>query len=109
MAVATGVSMNSKYILPYMPGMRVAYSVAYRNDLSQKAKLKLHCYNLYKQEGMKVKDLAKVFSKDRTTIYRWVKQSKKALEIRRYQHLKPKSTKPKNTPRTKVVTPECAK
>jgi len=30
MSVATRVSMNSKYILPYMPGMKVAYSVAYR-------------------------------------------------------------------------------
>lgn len=109
MSVATGVSMNSKYILPYMPGMKVAYSVAYRKNLSEKAKLKLHCYNLYKHEGMKVKDLSKVFGKDRATIYRWIKQSKKSLMIRRYQHLEPKSTRPKNTPRTKVIDAEVEK
>ncbi|MBD3329577.1 hypothetical protein GF357_03725, partial [Candidatus Dojkabacteria bacterium] len=106
MAVASGVQMSSTHILPFMPGMKTVYSVSYRNNLSDKAKLKLHCYELHKNENMKPSQIAKVLNKHRSTIYRWINQTKKALQIRRYQYLEPKSRSPNSTPREKVITPE---
>ncbi len=106
MNVAMGVNMNSKHILPYHPGVKVAYSVTYRSKLSEKAKLKLHCYNLHKYEGLKVTDIAKVVGKDKATIYRWINQTKTALRVRRYQYLEPRSRKPNKVQRKKRMNEE---
>ena len=108
MTVATGVSYNSEHILPYLEGMKTVYYVSYRKNLSKKAKLKLHCYELYKYHHIKVSDISKTICIDRSTIYRWIKQTKMALQIRRYQYLEPKSSIPKHRPRDKVITPEYA-
>lgn len=108
MAVATGVNMTSKYVLPYMSGMKTVYSMAYRRNLSDEAKAKLRCYELHKYHGLKTSQLAEIFGKDKSTIYRWVAQVKKALQSRRYQFLEPKSKKPNKTPRDKKITAEVA-
>ena len=81
MDVAMGVNMNSKHILPYLEGMKTVYYVNHRNKLTPKAKLKLKCYELHKNEGLSILQLSKIFKKDKSTIYRWINQTKKALRI----------------------------
>ena len=99
-----GVSMSSKHILPFNKGVQVVWGIAYRNDLSDEGKLKLHAYHLHKDQHISIPNISKVLNIDRSTVYRWIKQVKIALRCRRYQYLETRSTRPKTAPRTKVIT-----
>jgi transposase InsO family protein len=103
MAAATGVPMNAKYILPFNPHYKSIASLHYQSKLSSKAASKLKAYQIYKMKKLTMTDIAQIFDVNKSTISRWIKQSKTAMKIRRYQYLEPKSRSPINITRTKVI------
>jgi putative transposase len=109
MTVATGVSMNKlQHILPFTPIPTSSISTYYQESLSVKGKQKLKAYQIYKLGKLTIENIADIFGNDKSTISRWITQVEKALDIRRYQSLEPKSTRPFKKPRHKVITPEIA-
>lgn len=106
MAAAQGVQTRTQYILPYSYGIKTAFSVSHRLRLSYEARRKLEVYELYKTRKHKMKDIALIYQVHKSTISRWIKQVKKAKEVRRYQILEPKSKAPKSTPREKILNDE---
>lgn len=99
MAVATGILMKSQHILPYNYGITKMTRDVYIEKLTPKGKLKYKAYRMFKEEHFSKTDISKFFEVNKSTISRWIKQTEKALEIRRYQILNSKSTRPKTTPR----------
>lgn len=106
MAVATGTSMSAKHILPYIPGLKSIKSSWYRDNLSPAAKRKLEAHELYKTGKLTMKEIGSAFGVNKSTISRWISQSKEMEKLRRYNLLEPKSKAPHNTPREKVLTAE---
>ena len=103
MAVATGVSMNARYILPFTPHGKNISSIKYQSELSLKAQNKLKAYELYKLGKLTMQDIADIFEVDKGTVSRWINQAKIAKSIRRYQYLEPKSTAPHRKVRKKKI------
>ena len=93
--------MNSTYILPYSYGVKVAYSISYRDRLSEPAKRKLEAYELYKTRKLTMEEIGTSLGVHKSTVSRWTTQVRKALEIRRYQYLEPRSKAPRSTHRKK--------
>ena len=101
MAVAQGVAMQSHYILPYLPALKGITGLYYRNNLSDKGRLKLKVYELYTNEHLEMSTLGKIYEVHISTISRWIKDVKNAKNIKKYQILEPKSTCPHSTNRLK--------
>lgn len=72
--------------------------------MSSKASTKLKVYELYKYEGITVEKLSRIFDVRRSTIYRWIRQVKKAKTLRRYQYLEPRSRKPRRLRQPRKLT-----
>ncbi len=109
MAVAVGTQTRVQYILPYNFQIKGLTSVYYQNKLSNRAKLKLKVYDLYKNEGFTMTQIAKVYGVHKSTISRWIRQVEKAKRIRRYQYLEPKSKRPKHIVRKRAIDSEIKK
>ncbi|MBD3281060.1 hypothetical protein GF389_06130, partial [Candidatus Dojkabacteria bacterium] len=109
MTAAQGVQTRTQYILPFVPQGKSIASHFYQENLSDKAKLKLKAYQIYKLNKLSMREIAEIFEVNVSTISRWIKQSEKAKQIRRYTILEPKSKAPKNTPRNTVLTSETEK
>ena len=99
-----GTPASIKYILPYHKGIRTGIGLYYINKLSNKAKLKLHVYELYKHKGIPASNIAIMLWVSKATVYRWIKQVIQAKKIRRYQFLEPKPKIPKYKPRKTRLT-----
>jgi transposase InsO family protein len=109
MAAAQGVQTTSKYILPFSPNFGTVLGVLYQDRLSDKAKRKLKSYQIYQMKKLNMKEIGDIMGVHKSTISRWIAEVKKAKQIRRYQYLEPKSTRPHNTPRDKKITPNVEK
>jgi putative transposase len=103
MAVATGVQTTARYILPFIPKAKNLCSIKYQSDLTQGGQNKLKAYEIYKMNKLSMEEIAGIFEVNKSTISRWIKQVKRAKQIRRYQHLEPRSRKPHRTPRERRI------
>ena len=109
MTIATGVSMQCEYLMPYFSGGKLLTAISYISNLSPKAKVKYEAYLTYrdmKSKNITMKDIGKIYHVDKSTISRWIKEVEKALEVRRYQTLEPKSRAPINTLRKRRLSYE---
>ena len=106
MAAAQGVQTTSRYILPFFPKFGTVMGVSYQNKLSDKAKRKLKTYQIYQMGKLNMEEIGGIMGVHKSTISRWIAEVRKSKQIRRYQHLEPKSTKPHKTPRKKKITPK---
>jgi transposase InsO family protein len=109
MAAAQGVQTRTQYILPFFPSGKTVASVNYQSNLSKKAQNKLKAFQIYNMKKLSMRDIGEIFGVDKSTVSRWIKQVRKAKEIRRYQYLEVKSKRPLNTPRSTVLTSKVKK
>ena len=109
MSIATGVSMQSEYLMPYFRGGKLLTAISHISNLSLKARVKYEAYLAYKDmksKGVTMKDIGKIYHVNKSTVSRWIREVENALKVRRYQVLEPRSRAPINTPRSRRLSYE---